>query len=293
MRTAAPAVAALLGACLVAAAPASARADDATDPGALRWNDRWPRFRVVEYVATAVLGPVAIAEYFAVPFQRQPHWQGTNFFDDAGRSAFRLRDPSALKAVRVASDGLDTLLVVLAVGVDSAVVPVARGSWDVAWQTTLMDVEAFSLSSIVAITGYDFVGRTRPLYADCQRNPSFDDSCNVSPTASFPSGHVNEAFTAAGLSCANHGFAAIYGSKVADAFACGRDLTLATLGGMMRIMGDRHWAIDVLAGAGLGFGFGFGMPTLLHYSVPWRSAVSSLTIAPMPQGLGLVTAGRF
>jgi hypothetical protein len=288
-------LAALLGASLAVAAPVPARADEVPAQGAeLHWNERWPRFRVAEYAAAAVLGPFALIEYYAVPFQQNAHWTAHNAFDDGARSAFRLRDPYARRAIREASDAVDTTLVVLAVGLDSVVVPVVRGSWDVAWQTGMMDIEAFSLSSIVAITGYDFIGRGRPLYDDCQRDPSFDESCPVSPTASFPSGHVNEAFTAAGLSCANHTFLPIYGSRLADAFACARDVTLATVGGMMRMMGDRHWAIDVLAGAGIGFGFGYGIPTLLHYAVPWRSALPGLTVAPMPPGrVGLVAAGQF
>jgi membrane-associated phospholipid phosphatase len=266
----------------------------APDSHALNWNERWPRFRAVEYAASAVLGPLAIAEYFLIPAQPQAHWVGGILFDDAARSALRLHSPSDLDMIRALSDVVDVGVVVLAVGVDSFLVPLARGSRDVAWQAMLMDVEAFSVSSVVAITGYDTVGRGRPLYEDCQHNPSFDKTCLVSPTASFPSGHVNEAFTAAGLSCAHHAFLPLYGSSVADALACARDVTLATTTGVMRMMGDRHWGTDVIAGGLIGFGFGYGLPTLLHYAVPFRHAPSALTLAPLTGNqVGVMAAGRF
>lgn len=67
-------------------------------------------------------------------------------------------------------------------------------------QTTLMDLEAYSLSSIVTITFYSEVGRARPSYADCKANPSFSPDGGVTTFDSFPSAHTNEAFTAAGLS---------------------------------------------------------------------------------------------
>jgi len=142
---------------------------------------------------------------------------------------------------------------------------------------------------------YDTIGRARPSYQDCQKNFSPEMGCSTSPFASFPSGHINEAFTAAGLSCAHHIFAHVYGSRVADAFACARDGALAVTEGVLRIMGDRHYATDVLVGGAIGFTFGFGMTSVLHY-VKWnrRSPVKALTLAPMMgQAVGIVAAGGF
>lgn len=277
---------------LALAGARSARAAD-TDEPRLRWDDEWPRFRPAEYAVTGVLGPAALLEYTYLPGQKQPHWLGGVLFDDGVRNALRVRSPSGLQTVRTLSDAVSVGVITLTVGVDSLLVPLLRGSSDVALQGTAIDVEAFSISSIVVISLYDTVGRTRPSYFDCQRDPSFDPMCSNSPSDSFPSGHVDEVFTAAGLSCANHLYLRLYGRRWADALACARDLTLATTGGVLRIMGDRHYATDVLAGAAMGFGFGYGLPVLLHFGAR-RNDDRTLSLAPMTGGrLGLVAVGRF
>ncbi len=258
----------------------------------LKWDERRKRFRPVEYVVTGVLGPVAIAEYILVPAQAQAHWVGGIFFDDAITNAIGLHSPSGLHAAWTLADGVGVTLVALSVGLDSIVVPLARGSFDVAMQLVLMNAESFTLSSLLTVSLYDTVGRGRPPYQMCQTDPS-NVACTGSMTASFPSGHIDEAFTAAGLSCAHHLYAHVYGSRLADAFACARDLTLGTMEAMLRVMGERHYATDVIAGSAFGFAFGFGMPTLMHY-VRWgrHTPLAGLSVAPMigKQGIVIGTA---
>jgi membrane-associated phospholipid phosphatase len=249
-------------------------------------------------VVTGVVGTGAIVEYILLPGQRTPHWTGTNAFDDSIRNTFRLRSASALSISWTAADVVGVSVVVLAVGVDSLLVPLFRGSPDVALQLTMMGLESYALSSILSITLYDTVGRARPSYADCQRDPSANADCRISPTDSFPSGHTNEAFTAAGHSCASHANLPLYGSRLADGLACARDLSLASADGVLRIMGDRHYATDVLTGALIGFSFGFGLPMLLHYRAGAstdRSPLATLSVSPMLGAgmMGLVAASRF
>ena len=274
------------------AIPASARGSDSTPDAPLRWDEDRPRFRTGEYALTLLTGVEAIAMYYEVPPTRHPHWTGGILFDDAVRNALRVRSPGALRFVWTAADVLDSAEVAITVGIDSFLVPLLRGSSDVAWQVTWMDLESYALDSIVTFALYDSVGRARPNYADCQRDPSLFDNCSTSPTASFPSGHVSEAFMTAGLSCANHGYLPLYGSPLLDALACARDVTLGTVDGLLRIMGDRHYATDVIAGAGLGFAFGYGVPVFLHYTA--RRARPSLAVAPLVgQRVGLGVTGLF
>ena len=290
-----------IAACALLACAACAGPDASTSAktpsSGLHWDEERPRFRPVEYAVTTAVAPFSIGAYFAFPDQAQPHWVGGIVFDDAARDALRVRSPDGLRAVWTLADGTGVLLVALSVGLDSVVVPLLRGSSDVAWQLLMMDAESFTLSSLLAITLYDTVGRARPYYQDCQRNdgsvPSIE--CQGSSTASFPSGHINEAFTAAGLSCAHHLFGHVYGNRIADDVACGRDLALATTEGMLRVLGDRHYVSDVIIGGSLGFAFGFAMPVLLHY-VKWaRRGPISWYPAPMvgPDRAGLVLGGSF
>jgi membrane-associated phospholipid phosphatase len=274
------------------ALPVSARGSDSTPDAPLRWDEDRPRFRPTEYALTIVTGVEAIAMYYKVPPTREPHWTGGILFDDAVRNALRVKSPAGLRFVWSAADVLDTAGVVVTVGVDSFLVPLLRGSPDVAWQVTWMDLESYALDSIVTFVLYDTVGRARPNYEDCQRNSSLFDNCSTSPTASFPSGHVSEAFMTAGLSCANHGYLPLYGSPLLDSLACARDVALGTVDGFLRIMGDRHYATDVIAGAGLGFAFGYGVPVLLHYTA--HTARSPVAIAPLVgDRVGLGVTGAF
>jgi membrane-associated phospholipid phosphatase len=157
-----------------------------------------------------------------------------------------------------------------------------------------MDAESFALSSVFTFALYDSIGRARPSYLDCQRDPTFDVQCITSPTASFPSGHVNQVFTAAGLSCAHHTHLPIYGNRLADALACARDVTMATADGLFRIMGDRHYLTDVLAGGAIGFAFGYVLPLAVRYTTDRPRAISELSLTPMDGNrMGIVASGRF
>jgi len=238
-------------------------------------------------------GTASLLAYFALATRDQPRWSGGILFDDAARSALRVESPAARDRVRTLSDVTAFSALVWAVGVDSLLVPLARNSGSVAWQLTLIDAESFALSTLVTTTMYKTIARARPSYADCQRDPSFDPLCNGGATASFPSGHANIVFTAAGLSCAHHAHIALYGGGFADGLACGGTIALASTTAAFRVMGDRHYVSDVLVGAAIGFGTGFAVPMLLHYAVP--SHGGAVTIAPMRGAAteGLVIAGVF
>ncbi|HEX3850438.1 MAG TPA: phosphatase PAP2 family protein [Polyangiaceae bacterium] len=247
----------LAGACLTS----PARADDA-----LAWNPNWQKFGTVDYVATGVLGAASLGAYFFLNGPSQPRWTGGILLDNSVRDALRARSPTTLKNVRTASDVLAISSVAFTLGIDSLAIPVARGHADTAWQLEMMNGEAFAVSTLVTTVLFKEVGRARPSYADCQQNPNFDALCNSAPLSSFPSGHTNVVFTAAGLSCAHHTHLALWGSETADDLGCGFSLLLASATGALRIIGDRHYLSDVLVGGAIGFGVGYGMPTIFHYT---------------------------
>jgi membrane-associated phospholipid phosphatase len=262
LRIAAAAFVAALSCASPAAADPTSPAAGAGEP--TEWTFR--TFEPVDYIVTGITGALAIDVYFEIQPQPKARWVGGILFDDAARSAFRLRDPGARDAVRNSADLLAAGSVVLAVGVDALAVPLLRKRTKAAIQLGLISAETFALSSLVTTTAYDSVGRARPSYADCQKNPSFDPQCNTSPTASFWSGHTAQAFTAAGLSCAEHAFVHIYGDPLADALACAGMITLGASVGALRVMGDRHYATDVLTGSLVGFALGYILPATLYYT---------------------------
>jgi membrane-associated phospholipid phosphatase len=257
----------------------------------------YPLFRPMEYVVTGVVGVAAIGAYFIAKPQTNVHWEGGILFDDAVRSALMLHSQSARTAARTASNVTAVGAEVITIGIDSVIVPIARGRLTMAEQLVLMDAESYAFSSLLTTTTYDLVGRARPSYADCQKNPNFDILCNSAPTASFWSGHTAEAFTAAGLSCAHHAYAHTYGDPTADALGCAGMIFVGAATGTLRVMGDRHYATDVATAAIVGFGFGYGMPTVLHYAWPWGgrrgAAKFSALLSPMSGGIGLRATGVF
>jgi len=231
----------------------------------LQWNDDWPRFRTIGYALTGVSVASAVAVTFFIPYPSEPRWQTGILFDDAVRSSIRVRDPDHRDLVRRASDvTLFTSILHVAL-LDSLIVPLAAGSPEVASQLTLMNLQAFSLNTLFATVLFKAVARERPLVRDCRNAPGSDPLCDSGEYASFPSSHTSTAFTAAGLACVHHQFLPIYGGPW-DSVACASALTIAFATGIFRIIGDRHYASDVIFGAIAGFSLGYIYPWLFHYN---------------------------
>jgi membrane-associated phospholipid phosphatase len=250
----------------------------------LAWNPAWPRFRPSEYVVTGLAGAASLGIYLGIRNADPPHWTGGILFDEALRNALRLHTRKRLGTARFTSDVFALTTVTWVVGMDSMVVPLVRRKSDVAGQLTLMDAEAYALSTLITNSMFKLAGRARPSYEDCQNDPYFDSLCHINDTSSFPSGHTNFAFTGAGLSCAHHLHLALYGNRVADILACTGTIALAGVTSSLRVLGDRHYATDILVGAMIGFGVGYGVPTLLHYGKVRDSTESAQASQPLLQG---------
>lgn len=261
----------------------------------LGWDPRWPKFRPSEYVLSGIAGSAAVVVYFGVRDAETPRRTGGILFDDYLRDALRLRAPGQRDAARTISDWTAISAMGWAFAVDSLVVPLARGSAELSAQMLLMDAEAFSVSTLITTLLFKSVARARPSYSDCVRDHDYDPLCKLHATGSFPSGHTNSAFTAAGLSCAHHLHVPLYGSKAADALACAGTLALATTTGTLRVVGDRHYATDVLVGAVIGFGVGYGLPMLLHYGSSTGDPAQPSTTQPLDRvvPLGPMISGSF
>jgi membrane-associated phospholipid phosphatase len=252
----------------------------------LVWNEDWPRFRPIGYLATSASVLSALAVTLFIEYPNNPRWDRGILFDNPVRQALVARDPDLRDGIRIASDiTLATTLVQVAF-VDSLLIPFADGSNDVAAQLSLMNAQALSLNILIATLLFKAVARQRPLISDCRGSPGSDPLCETGSYASFPSSHTSTAFTAAGLTCVHHEYLPIYGGDPFDTGACIGALVLATATGLFRIIGDRHYATDVLAGAAIGLSIGYIYPWLLHYreGKPMHSVQNAPRWGVMPSG---------
>ena len=263
-------------------APGTSVGESQTEPepeSRLTWVPAWPRFRAVGYALTAASVAGALGATFLIPYPEEPRWVGGIFVDTVARRYLRARQGGLRDAIRYASD-LTLVASLLHTGlIDGIVIPGAEGSWNVAWQLTLMNAQALSLNILVATLLFKAAARARPTYAGCEADRTSDPLCDTGEFASFPSSHTSTAFTAAGLTCIHHANLPLYGGPPLDAAACAGSIVLATATGLFRVMGDRHHLSDVFLGAAFGFSLGYLYPWFLHYQYGARDWVRGATSA--------------
>lgn len=288
------------------AVPETAHADQ--EP-TVQWNEQWPRFRLVEGAAVVALtvGSTAIA---LSPVPQSAIWDQPILFDKAARELFKGTDAKTQELGGDISDGLYQGMVLGPYVIDNYIVALGvHRNPDVALQLTLMDMQSLGLSGVVALGFEHGLGRARPYQRECVKNGDFHPTgFNVCGPdggfVSFPSGHAAAAFTMAALTCVHHQHLPLWGGGWPDALACIGTMALATTSGTMRLVVDRHWASDVIAGAALGIFNGYFLPLWLHYGFGnKKNAVSTMFktelgyVAPVPQlfpgGGGLGVMGSF
>ena len=260
---------ALLSACCLCLC-SSSKAQDYNykeKPGdeSLRWQDNWRRFHPVEYVGT---GSMLAGSLFALQLDApsQARWRGGVLMDDGVRNGLRLQTPSARNTAARISDGLMFGLVAYPLVVDGGMLTL-NGNSDTAWQMMMINTQSIAFTSLTVSLVKFLAGRERPYARDCRDGDGYDEDCaDMSDhTFSFMSGHTAMAFTGAGLMCAHHTNMPLYGSKQAGIATCATAMSAATATGLLRILADKHYATDVLAGAALGTVSGWLLPVLLHY----------------------------
>jgi len=260
---------------------------------AFSWPERYPRVRVVEYVATGLLVTGnALADVIFTGVDTEV-WHGGVLFDDAIRDSYRNVPNGPRETLRSIGDYSLLGLVLFPFVVDSVgTALIARGSLDAAWQTSIISMQSLLLSSLMNLLAKRYITRNRPglpaCEADCQR-PGY---------RSFYSGHTTQTFTGAGLICAHHAYLDLWGGGLADDLACAGALSLGVLTGISRILSDSHHTTDVLVGAAVGLAVGFVLPSWLHYDLGASDASPSAVSARLvPQvdadGGGLFVRGRF
>lgn len=263
-------------------------------PYRLEWH--WKRVHWGEIAGTAALATTAIV--VRVVTEPPARWTSTNGFDDWFRDRLRV-STTTQRRVNRASDALALTLIAFPVLVDSVgVTLIGDKNKQVAGQLVAIQAQAYAMTGFLTSVTKAATGRQRP-YAEEQGCDALDLDCGSGVNTSYFSGHTSFAFTGAGLTCVEHRYLRLFG-RVGDPLACATTLTLASLTGVFRIMGNSHWATDVITGAGIGLFSGWLMPWLLHF----RHDTSARDEGPMrtlrylsPYGgrhaFGLSAAGAF
>ena len=240
---------------------------------------RYPRFRWWEYVGAAAVTVGNVAVEAAYQSQPKEHWHEPVLFDSAVRKWLNTDSQSVHRTATDVGD-YTWYAIQYYVLADGIVTPLVSDKLnaDVAFQLTLLNWQAVGLTGLLARFTHITAGRTRPELQGCSNEEGSKNKCDFRG-ASFLSGHAAMVTASAALGCMNHYALPLYGGGLADDLVCPVLLTGAGTVGVMRMIADRHWATDVLAGWALGGIVGVGMPWLLHYS---PAAVRSV-MRPTPQ----------
>lgn len=228
-----------------------------------KWGYR--RATTLEVVTTAVAAVgTAYFEYQNRENPRRAKWKDRNGFDENIREAVRLKSESARDVTSVAGEALMGVMIAAPFLETLSTLGFRDDNWDAQWQTQLINVESFTVTSLISSLMQNFLTRERPFVRNC-RNGNCEGYLE---NRSMPSGHIAFALTGAGLMCNHHKYQEIYADTGRERAVCATAIGLSVADGMLRLLADRHYATDVIVGALIGGFSGFVLPRWLHYSKP-------------------------
>jgi membrane-associated phospholipid phosphatase len=260
----------------------------------LEWDPAWGEFSAGEWVMTGTAATTSLVAGLVGPRDGGP--VGGWGFDEGVRSTLLPASERGRRTARDASDVLLTLAVSYPMVVDTMIVAAwHRRSPEAARMMGLINLEAMAITLSISTVVKTTVGRDRPYGRTCGETLSETNELCTSRRRyySFPSGHTSTAFTAAALTCSHHVNLDLYANRTADIAACAVGFGVAAATGTLRIVGDQHYATDVLAGAAIGTATGFLVPWLFHYRHDEETQASTgvdVSLVPM-HGLGVGAVG--
>lgn len=245
---------------LLSTLPGSARADE------LSWEPQWRRFGWGNLAFTAVSGGAALGIIFGADY-RQDGYRGGVLGDEWVRDTFVAESREGRATARVIGDRIFQLGAFYPYLVDTiAVTWIGNGAPDVAGQMALINLQSQAFAALLGLTTAHFIGRARPSTDECDRDAGYERFCDKpDQNASFMSGHTATVATTAGLICAHNSKLSLYGDTPIGVIECILGIGATATVGMARIVNDRHWHSDVVAGMSMGAFAGYVLPMFLHY----------------------------
>jgi hypothetical protein len=267
--------------------------DDARAP--IVWDPAWARANAVDYAVIAASGSIALAAAI-VPAQPK-HSYGGVLFDESVRNALR---PSSIQARYIARDTSDVLVSLTAtspVFIDAMITTWwYRKSRETAYEMAVIDAEAMAITAALQQVSTGVASRERPYGRDCGSGlPNEANDCtNPTRYRSFFSGHSSLSFTGAGLVCSHHLHLDLLGGGAPDVAACVGAYAAAAATATLRVVGDMHYATDVLTGFIVGTAVGLGVPAI-HYARrtpsdathPTTTGTLEVNVVPLPNGVSV------
>ena len=253
------------GACCALAA---ALLFNATAAHAEGWPEDVPRARWWEWVGSGVVLGSSLGLRFGVDVSGEPTWSSGILFDDALYDEVFLEDGHLFGTWRTMGD-----IGYLGSFAWTALDPLLAGivyDWDTALQMTAMNLEAFSIYSMVLSLAQIAVRRERPAARECDDPAKVRDlgiSCgvdNANVNRSFIGGHTGTAALAATMTCMHHANVPIYGDRGADALPCVTMWAVTAMVFTSRTITGQHYFSDNFFGVGVGMGSTL-LPYFLHY----------------------------
>jgi membrane-associated phospholipid phosphatase len=263
----------------------------------IKWDPEWPRFSTADWIITGTGAAITLASAI-IPPQKKHSLNGPILFDDSARNALRLPTSEGRYIARDASDVILSLEATWPFFVDALITTWwYHGSPDAAAQMALVDGEALAVVTAIQGATNTIVSRERPYGPTCgsPELPSQTNDCEGSVRyRSFFSGHTAFTFMAASLICVHHMKLDLLDGP-GDELSCVTAYAGAAATGALRVMGDMHWASDVMVGAGVGTLVGLAVP-LLHYrrvNLAPEEKKTGVDVHLIPVGAGLGVGGIF
>ena len=250
-------------------------------------------FGTVDYVVMGVGGALTLGAAIVPPFSK--HASGPILFDNSVRNVMRPRDIQTRYAFRDASDVMLSVEVTWPFFVDAlATAWWYHGSREAAQEMALVSLETLAVAGAFQGVTNTIVSRERPYGENCGTDalPSNSIDCDSnSHYRSFYSGHTAFSFTSAALICVNHMDNDLLPGPW-DALSCLGGYAMAATTATFRVVGDVHYASDVLTGALAGTLIGYGIPLLHKRHVELNTVkTDGMTLRIVPSGMGAGVVG--